>query len=137
MVKNVKVSKNIVTMTNYVFRGVYTDFMKFSSYKNSREAHGMDVQTSCFLCNTDFEPNEKLGLLFNGNQENQLCCSKCSEELVQPKGEQEVIWDGPYNDAKDDAEAYCGLCDTRIDDDNWSFCPCCGARILLHGRDIP
>ena len=83
MVKNVKVSKNVVTMTNYVFRGVYTDFMKFSSYKNSREAYNMDVQTSCFLCNTDFETNEKLGLLFNGNQENQLCCSKCSEELVQ------------------------------------------------------
>lgn len=49
-----------------------------------------------------------------------------------------VQFDGPYNDAKDDAEAYCGNCDEDLSagDDHWKYCPMCGIKLLWPG-DVP
>lgn len=41
----------------------------------------------------------------------------------------EPSWEGPTNDAKDDAEAYCPECDYYLKDDTL-YCPDCGQKIL-------
>lgn len=46
-----------------------------------------------------------------------------------------VVWSEFSNEAKDDAVAYCGICDFKVDGD-WNFCPDCGEKLLIHGRDI-
>lgn len=42
-----------------------------------------------------------------------------------------IIWDG----LDEDAIPYCGGCDSEINED-WTYCPSCGIKILMHGRDI-
>ena len=41
-----------------------------------------------------------------------------------------VRWFGPTNEAKDDAEAYCGYCDYTLDNDDWNYCPDCGNALI-------
>ena len=40
----------------------------------------------------------------------------------------EVIWD--------DEDMYCGNCDNYVYDDE-NYCKECGAKLLIHGRDMP
>jgi hypothetical protein len=47
-----------------------------------------------------------------------------------------VRWEGPFNEAKDDAETYCGMCDEYISDDDWKFCPKCGVELLRYDYEI-
>ena len=62
--------------------------------------------------------------------------AQLKEKLSLAKTEgAEVVWDGPHNEAKDDAVPYCGNCDEIIEEE-WLFCAQCGTKILLHGRDI-
>lgn len=51
--------------------------------------------------------------------------------------EVEVRWIGPNNEAKDDAKMYCGNleCDEYLSED-WNYCPYCGVKLLIHGRDV-
>ena len=41
-----------------------------------------------------------------------------------------VKWDGPYNDAQDDAVPYCSTCDEEIKEGHWTYCPICGTRLI-------
>ena len=67
----------------------------------------------------------------------------CEIEIIDKPGEHiisrldgvEVNWDAPTNEAKDDAEMYCGNCDYHLTED-WNYCPDCGVKLLIHGRDI-
>ena len=43
-----------------------------------------------------------------------------------------VRWEGPYNEAKDDAQCYCGKCDLPLEEDDWNFCPRCGVGLLRY-----
>ena len=43
-----------------------------------------------------------------------------------------VRWEGPYNEAKDDAQCYCGKCDLPLEEDDWNFCPKCGVGLLRY-----
>lgn len=67
------------------------------------------------------------------------------EELKSPNEDSEkltlieacnVRWEGPWNDAKDDAETYCGDCDYPLDEgaEDWNYCPMCGLKLIY--RDI-
>ena len=49
-----------------------------------------------------------------------------------------AIWEGPYNDAKDDAEAYCpnNECNYALDAEDWSFCPKCGTSVVFHQDEV-
>lgn len=44
--------------------------------------------------------------------------------------EKEPRWDGPWNEARDDAEAYCPRCDYWFDCEEPRYCPDCGQRIV-------
>ena len=48
-----------------------------------------------------------------------------------------VRWEGPWNDAKDDAETYCGDCDYSLDEgaEDWNYCPMCGLK-LVYGDEF-
>jgi hypothetical protein len=48
-----------------------------------------------------------------------------------------VRWEGHTNEAKDNAEMYCGNpeCDEYLSED-YNYCPYCGVKLLIHGRDI-
>lgn len=45
-------------------------------------------------------------------------------------------WEGPFNEAKDDAEVYCGSqeCDYNLEQGygEWKYCPICGNEIIWH-----
>lgn len=45
-------------------------------------------------------------------------------------------WEGPFNEAKDDAEVYCGNinCDYNLEEgyESWDYCPKCGMKIIWH-----
>ena len=53
--------------------------------------------------------------------------------LIEPCN---VRWEGPFNDAKDDAETYCGDCDYNLDEgaEDWNYCPMCGLKLVY--RDV-
>lgn len=68
-----------------------------------------------------FVENEQL-------KEMHLCCKESFKDEISF----EVKWEGPFNDAKDDAEAYCGNCSENINADDWSYCPKCGVKLLIH-----
>lgn len=80
MIKEVLFEKEVITVIK--FKDLSTNFMKYKSYKFGRQLANMDIQTHCFCCGTEFIDEEELGLLFNGNQLNQLCCEKCAIEFV-------------------------------------------------------
>lgn len=48
-----------------------------------------------------------------------------------------VRWEGPFNEAKDDAEVYCGHCDFCLEYgiESWEYCPMCGNKIIWHKED--
>lgn len=50
-------------------------------------------------------------------------------ETLEKQIPKELSWEGPTNDAKDDAEAYCPKCDYYFKDET-SYCPDCGQKIL-------
>lgn len=62
--------------------------------------------------------------------------SEYFKKLEDVKAEVKVQFDGPYNEAKDDAQAYCGDCgeDLSDGDDDWRFCPRCGVGLLWPGE---
>ena len=47
-----------------------------------------------------------------------------------------VNWEGPYNEAKDDAKAYCGICDCELNEE-WNYCPNCGCELIYHDESDP
>jgi predicted RNA-binding Zn-ribbon protein involved in translation (DUF1610 family) len=48
-----------------------------------------------------------------------------------------VRWEEATNQAKDNAEAYCGECDYSLSEgeEEWSYCPNCGIFIIWHRED--
>jgi predicted RNA-binding Zn-ribbon protein involved in translation (DUF1610 family) len=56
---------------------------------------------------------------------------KVDTNIVMTK-QANVRWEGPFNDAKDDAETYCGECDYNLDEgaEDWRFCPMCGLELV-------
>ena len=48
-----------------------------------------------------------------------------------------VRWEGPYNEAKDDAEMYCMECDENLDygGEDWNYCPNCGAKLIYRTEE--
>jgi len=49
-----------------------------------------------------------------------------------------VRWEGPWSDAKDDAETYCGECDYCLDEggEDWRYCPMCGLKLIYRDEYI-
>ena len=56
-----------------------------------------------------------------------------SEKETNEVGEKVTVrWEGPFNEAKDDAEMYCLECDYNLDygAEDWNYCPDCGAKLI-------
>ena len=85
MVKDIIFEKDVVTTKHYLFRGISTDFMTFEVYRKARARANMSIQKRCFVCDNEFKDEENLSLLFNGNETNELCCEKCSNDLINSK----------------------------------------------------
>lgn len=85
MVKDIVLEKDVVTTKYYLFRGIATEFMTFGHYRKARAMANMSIQEKCFVCENEFNEEESLSLLFNGNRTNKLCCEKCAENIM--KGE--------------------------------------------------
>lgn len=82
MIKDILFEKDVITTTHFRYEGIFTKFMKYKNYRNSRTISNLDVQTHCFVCDIIFKDEENLGLLFNGSELNKLCCENCSKVLM-------------------------------------------------------
>lgn len=60
--------------------------------------------------------------------------SNCPLSEVNTEGS-EVTYTEPKNDARDDSESFCPICDNKVIDD-FNYCPSCGERILFNGKDF-
>ena len=85
MIKDIILEKDVITTKHYLFRGITTEFMSFERYRKARTMANMSIQEKCFVCENQFEEEENLSLLFNGNRTNKLCCEKCTKSIL--KGE--------------------------------------------------
>lgn len=83
MIKDIVLEKDVITTKHYIFRGITTEFMTYERYRKARAMANMSIQKECFICEKEFVDEENLGLLFNGNRTNKLCCEKCSIELYE------------------------------------------------------
>ena len=56
-----------------------------------------------------------------------------NKKLSLSKSEKVTVrWEGPFNEAKDDAEMYCVECDYCLDygGEDWNYCPVCGIKLI-------
>lgn len=83
MIKDIILEKDVITTKHYIFRGITTEFMTYERYRKARAMANMSIQKECFICENEFKDEENLGLLFNGNRTNKLCCEKCSIEWAE------------------------------------------------------
>lgn len=104
--------------------------------------HGADVCKNCANYN-EYQPsdqfNENIAMIdryFENITKTELLEDLKNAGMKSSERGVEVRWIQPTNEAKDDGEMYCGNCDEYIDNECWRYCPKCGVRLLIHGRDI-
>lgn len=82
MVKEILFEKDVIKISHFTFKSIYTGFTIYGDYKKGIKNASASIQKSCFVCDEKFKEEDNLSLLFNGNSLNQLCCEKCSQKLI-------------------------------------------------------
>jgi hypothetical protein len=78
-----KLSRIIPSRTKIVrFKGVVRDWMRYSTFRDSRRASGMaNPYTKCYWCKSEFMDDYTINLAFPEKGKNRVLCDICADEL--------------------------------------------------------
>ena len=71
----IKITKNVYT----VQQAVEKPFMKFGTFRATRERLGLSVIRRCFNCGHKFKDEDDTYLILFKNAPNQLFCERCND----------------------------------------------------------
>lgn len=75
--------KVTITRTYVVSQVMDRPFMKFGTFRKSREKLGLSVERKCFSCGHKFTDDEDTFLVFFNNTHNRLFCRECKEKALR------------------------------------------------------
>lgn len=74
--------KKTVTRTYIVSQVHDRSFMKFGTFRKTREKLGLKVERTCFCCGRKFMDEEDTFLVFFKNTANRLFCKECNDKAL-------------------------------------------------------